>query len=171
MFLIILFQPGTYAVFASVTFYRRDQTWNEFSLLMTSILMSKYFSWHFSRLSNFHLGQSKTFKSRIKQLLQIGKWANLYARQFWRSLFTKRDVWWFNLYSHSYWLTILVQPMAAQCWRRLGHKIRHFLGKNTIINEHPVCPWAVMRLIDELTTWWNENYLYCLLFLLAIVVH
>ena len=41
---------------------------------------------------------------------------------------------------HSYWLTIFVQPMAAQCWRRLGHKIRHFLGKNTIINEHPVCP-------------------------------
>ena len=39
--LIILFQPGTYEVFASVAFYRRDQTWNLISLHMTGIL-----KWH-----------------------------------------------------------------------------------------------------------------------------
>ena len=36
----------------------------------------------------------------------------------------------------TYWLTIFVQPIAAQCWRRRIY--RQFLKKNTIFNEHPV---------------------------------
>ena len=31
-----------------------------------------------------------------------------------------------------------VQPIAAECWRGRGGKLSRILGKNTILNEHPV---------------------------------
>ena len=53
-----------------------------------------------------------------------------------------------RVYSHSYWLVILVQPIAAECWREGGGKLSRILGKNTIFNEHPVA--ALIQLSQEL---------------------
>ena len=49
-----------------------------------------------------------------------------------------------GVYSLSYWLDIFVQQIAAQCWQRgyakRSQNIDISLEKNTIFNEHPVCP-------------------------------
>ena len=40
--------------------------------------------------------------------------------------------WW--VHSHSYWLVIFVQPIAAECWRRIGGKLSRILWeKNNIL--------------------------------------
>ena len=61
------------------------------------------------------------------------------------------------------WL-FFVQPIAAKCWRVRGGKLSRILGKNTILNEHPVPENGVSlcrgQVVELLYNAWGHNITY-----------
>ena len=52
-------------------------------------------------------------------------------------------------------MVFFVQLIAAECWQGRGGKLTRILGKNTIINEHPVhIQNYILKILKQLPDLW-----------------